>query len=213
MTQLDKNIKRKYLFTDYDPNWVIQFASIRDFLSTIFTNALAIEHVGSTSIPGMQAKPVIDVLVIVEKMESFEEEKQAMTAAGYEWGEDYIAPNSLIFFKLGAGDEKVENIHIFEKDSLKTRQFLIMRDFFRAHPNLAKEYSDLKRKNHELHPDDYPAYRRAKTSFLDDMEKKAYEWKNTQSAETKAFQYPSCVSLFPIYPAASNIFCSFVLLE
>lgn len=181
MAQLDKNIKRKYLFVDYDPNWVIQFASIKNFLSSIFTNALAIEHVGSTSIPGMQAKPVIDVLVVVEKMENFEKEKQAMTAAGYEWGENYIAPKSLIFFKLGVGDEKIENIHIFEKDSLKTRQFLIMRDFFRAHPDLAKEYSDLKRKNHEAHPDDYPAYRRAKTAFLDNMEKKAYEWRKDQS--------------------------------
>jgi GrpB-like predicted nucleotidyltransferase (UPF0157 family) len=177
MKELDKNIKRKYSLSTYDPNWVNLFNSLKHFLEGVFGDkAIQIEHVGSTSIPGMKAKPIIDVLVIVEKMENFDTVKEKMVAAGYEWGENYIAPNTLIFFKPGPSGEKLENIHVCEKDAPKTRQFIIMRNFFRTFPEKAKRYSDLKEKNQSVHPDDYPAYRAAKKPFLDEMEKEAYEW-------------------------------------
>ncbi len=174
MTELDKNIKRKYSISEYDPNWVNQFNSIKDFLSEVFENkAIRIEHIGSTSIPGMKAKPLIDVLVVVDKMEDFFEQKNKMVQAGYEWGVDYIGPNTLLFFKLGPNGEKLENIHVCEKDAPKTRQFLVMRDFFSAHPEKAKEYSHLKEANSKVYPEDYPAYRAAKAPFLERMEKEA----------------------------------------
>lgn len=174
---LDKNIKRKYSLNDYDPNWVTKFDEIKAFLKSVFGDeALKIEHVGSTSIPGMKAKPIIDALVVVENMEDFAEQKEKMTAAGYEWGENYIAPNTLIFYKIAGDGSKTENIHICEKGSTKEKQFLVMRDFFRTFPEKAKEYSDLKEKNHALHPDDYPAYRAAKAPFLQRIEQEAYNW-------------------------------------
>lgn len=181
MTELDKNIKRKYSISEYDPNWVNQFNSIKDSLSGVFGNkAIKIEHVGSTSIPGMKAKPLIDVLVVVEKMEDFTQEKECMVSAGYEWGADYIGPSTLLFFKFGPDGEKLENIHVCEKDAPKTRQFLVMRDFFRTHQEKAKEYSDLKEANSKIHPEDYPAYRAAKAPFLERMEKEAYEWERSK---------------------------------
>lgn len=176
MTELDKNIKRKYSISEYNPEWVNQFGVIKNLLTEVFgSKALRIEHVGSTSILGMKAKPLIDVLVVVEKMESFEKEKDLMVADGYEWGEDYIAPNTLLFFKLGVDGEKLENIHVFEKDAPKTRQFIMMRDFFRTHPEKVEEYSQLKETNARAFPDDYPAYRAAKAPFLSVIEKEAYE--------------------------------------
>ncbi len=181
MAELDKNIKRKYSISEYDPHWVNQFNSIKDFLSEVFGNkVIKIEHVGSTSIPGMKAKPLIDVLVVVEKMEDFPDQKNKMVQAGYEWGVDYIGPNTLLFFKLGADGEKLENIHVCEKDAPKTRQFLVMRDFFRTHPEKAKQYSDLKEANSRMHPEDYPAYRAAKAPFLERMEQEAYEWQDSK---------------------------------
>ncbi|KND48825.1 MAG: hypothetical protein AB200_00095 [Parcubacteria bacterium C7867-005] len=180
MKELDKNIKRKYSFSEYDPNWKAQFSSIENFLTNIFGNkATKIEHVGSTSIEGMKAKPLIDVLVAVEKVEAFDKEKQAIVEAGYEWGENYIAPNTLLFFKLGPDGEKLENIHVCEIESAKARQFIIMRDYLRTHPEKARDYSDLKQRNVELYPNDYPAYREAKTAFLNQLELEAYEWFKT----------------------------------
>lgn len=181
MKELDKNIKRKYSFSDYDPNWKVQFSSIKDFLFEVFGDkAITIEHVGSTSVEGMKAKPLIDALVVVEKMEPFQEQKDRMNKAGYEWGENYIAPDTLIFFKLGLDGEKLENIHVCEKGSAKERQFIVMRDYLRTHPQKVKEYSDLKEKNVSLYPSDYPAYRAAKAPFLGQLEREAYEWKAKQ---------------------------------
>ncbi|KKP68203.1 MAG: hypothetical protein UR66_C0007G0010 [Candidatus Moranbacteria bacterium GW2011_GWE1_35_17] len=179
---LDKNIKRKYYLQNYDPNWIKKFDEIKLLLESLFGDkALKIEHIGSTSIFGMKAKPVIDVLVIVEKIEDFLEQRERMTLLGYQWGEDYIAPNTQIFFKMANDKSKTENIHICERNSLKEKQFLIMRDFFRTFPSKAKEYSILKEKNHALYPEDYPAYREAKSSFLEKMEQEAYVWEKTKN--------------------------------
>ncbi|MEK7194375.1 MAG: GrpB family protein [Patescibacteria group bacterium] len=181
MKELDKSIKRKYSFSEYNPNWKLQFSILRDFILEVFGDkAIKIEHVGSTSVEGMKAKPLIDVLVIVKKMESFQEQKDKMTKAGYEWGENYIAPNTLLFFRLGLDGEKLDNIHICEEDSPKARQFIVVRDYLRTHTERAREYSDLKQRNAELYPDDYPAYRKAKYSFLQQLEKEAYGWAETK---------------------------------
>ena len=174
-------IKRKYSFSEYDPNWVNQFNDIKNFLMGIFGDAVVqIEHVGSTSIPGMKAKPIIDVLVVVNNMQDFAKEKEQMVSAGYEWGANYIAPNTLLFFKANTDGEKLENIHVCEAGSPKERQFIVMRDFFRAHPEKAKQYSDLKDLNSKLYPNDYPAYREAKTQFLTQAEQEAYEWEESR---------------------------------
>ncbi len=178
--KLDKNIKRKYFLENYNRMWVEKFNTIKIFLQSIFKEkALKIEHVGSTSISGMKAKPIIDVLVVVEKIEDFLEEREKMISNGYLWEEEYIGPNTQLFYKMAEDGSKTENIHICEKDSPKEKQFLVMRDFFRTFSEKAKEYSDLKEKNQLLYPDDYPAYREAKASFLEKIEQEAYNWNRT----------------------------------
>lgn len=166
-----------YSISEYDPNWISRFDSIRRFLQEVFRDrSVRIEHVGSTSVRGMKAKPIIDVLVLVEKMDDFVLEKDRMVKAGYEMRENHIAPDTVLFFRLGSDGVKTENIHVCAKDSSSARQMLIMRDFFRTFPGKAKEYSDLKEKLARSFPDDYLAYRFAKASFLERMERESYEW-------------------------------------
>src|SRR5690349_18061362 len=115
---LDKMQKREYSVIPYDPSWVVRFNEIKKILQNVFgEKALTIEHIGSTAIPGMSAKPVIDVLVTVPKIEPFKKEKEEMEKLGYQHGDDYIAPETIIFFKTGKGDRKTENIHICPKES------------------------------------------------------------------------------------------------
>jgi GrpB-like predicted nucleotidyltransferase (UPF0157 family) len=176
---LDKNIKRKYLLEPYNPEWVNQFEVIKNNIQDVFKEkALQIEHVGSTSIPGMFAKPLIDILIIVENIDDLLEETEKMQSLGYLYGKEYIEPRSLLFFKMTDEEQKLENIHVYEKDSPKTKQFIVMRDYFRTFPEKAKDYSELKRKNFEQFPNDYPAYRLAKTPFLQKVEQEAYDWYN-----------------------------------
>jgi GrpB-like predicted nucleotidyltransferase (UPF0157 family) len=177
MKELEKDIKRKYSISEFDPNWAVKFESIKRLISDNFRDkALSIEHVGSTSVQGMKAKPLIDVLVIVKDINDLSEEISKMANAGYEWVENYIAPDTLIFFKVGPDGEKLENIHVCEQGAPMARQLLVMRDFFRKFPLKAKEYSDLKEEIFQKYPDDYIAYRAAKSSLLSQMENEAYEW-------------------------------------
>lgn len=166
-----------YSLSNYDPNWVTRFESIRIFLLGVFgEKASRVEHVGSTAIPGMKAKPCIDVLVAVRAMERFSNEREKMAEAGYGERENYIAPRTLLFFKSATDGERVENIHICETDAPVVRQFIAMRDFLRAHPTRAQEYADLKEWNARKYPEDYTAYRAGKTAFLAELECEAYEW-------------------------------------
>ncbi len=177
--ELNKNLKRKYLLEPYNPDWINQFEVIKNNIQNVFKEkALQIEHVGSTSIPNMFAKPLIDILIIVENIDDLSEETSKMETQGYFWGKEYIEPRSLLFFKMTNEEQKLENIHVCEKNSPKSKQFLIMRDFLRTFPEKAKEYSELKRKNFKEFPDDYPAYRKAKTPFLQKVEQEAYDWYN-----------------------------------
>jgi len=174
---LDKMQKRTYSVEPYNPIWVSKFGEIKAMLQKVFASkALSIEHIGSTSIPHMSAKPVIDVLVVVSRMEPFVKEKEEMGRYGYQSADNYIAPDTVIFFKTEMGDRKIENIHICVKDSPKAVQFITTRDFLRAHPERAKQYSDLKEKLNKKFPDDYPAYRKAKQSFLGETERLTQKW-------------------------------------
>jgi GrpB-like predicted nucleotidyltransferase (UPF0157 family) len=142
MNDQHAHTKRTYSISDYDPNWITKFESIKDFISQVFAHkALQIEHVGSTSIQGMKAKPLIDVLVIVEDINDMFQETRTMIDAGYEWSENHIAPNTLLFYKTDTHGEKSENIHVCEAHSSKAHQLILMRDFLRTFPEKAKEYA------------------------------------------------------------------------
>lgn len=180
--QPNKDLKRQYSIQPYDPEWISQFESIKEKLIPIFKNkAVSIEHVGSTSIPGMSAKPLIDVLITIKLIEPFIEEKKAMEAEGYLWGENYIEPNSIIFYKENPEDKsKTENIHVCVEGSGKALQFIQTRDYVRAHPERAAAYSELKKQLVLQYPGDYPAYRAEKKSFLDETERLTIEWLKSQ---------------------------------
>lgn len=175
--------KREYSIEAYDQNWVLRFEKIRLFLIEVFKDkALQIDHVGSTSIPGIKAKPIIDVLVVVSEMEPFTIEREVMAQYGYKNGDNYIAPNTILFFKEEAR-RKTENIHVCVKGSPKARQFIVMRDYLRNNPERAHQYSELKEKLNKQHPEDYPAYRAGKDSFLKETEELAYSWESANSTQ------------------------------
>ncbi len=167
--------KRKYYFTEYNPAWVDDFEKIKNLIKDIWQDALAIEHIGSTSIVGMSAKPVIDVLVVVDEMKSFEKEIQKMKSLDFMFLKDYVSPNTLNFYQVGSLGQKINNIHVCEKDSPDTKRYISMRDYFRAYPEVAKEYSLLKEKNNKKYPDDYILYRQAKAEFLSEIKERAYK--------------------------------------
>jgi GrpB-like predicted nucleotidyltransferase (UPF0157 family) len=181
--EIDKNQKRKYEISQHHPDWIEMYSGLKTQVEKIFKDEeFLIEHIGSTSIPGMRAKPVIDICLSVPEMKEFEKEIAQMERLGFQWEKDYVAPNTMIFFKTKENsDEKIAQIHLCKKGSYKEKQFIDMRDYMRAHPEVVEEYSNLKMKLNNKFPDNYPAYRKGKDDFLKEMEQKAYKWKELQN--------------------------------
>jgi GrpB-like predicted nucleotidyltransferase (UPF0157 family) len=171
---------RKYTIEEYNPEWAKKFQEIKLVLEKIFKDKFTvIEHVGSTSIPGLKAKPLIDVLAIVEHWEDFEKEKSEMTKLGYQFRSHTFDQNSLLFEKI-LNNEKIENIHVLVKGAKKINEFLNVRDYLRSNPDKAHEYEALKEELVAKYPNDYVAYREEKSQFLLELNNLAREWRETE---------------------------------
>jgi len=173
-----KTINKKYSIEEYDPTWVEKFDAIKKILQIIFgENALAIEHVGSTSIAGMKAKPIIDVLVVVKAMEPFEIEKQKMQELGYQYQKNYLRENSLFFYQNIDGI-RIENIHVFPVGHEKISEFIDTRDYLKTHPDSVRRYEELKERLYKEYPNDYISYRKGKDEFLSiELAQEVKRWK------------------------------------
>ena len=160
-------LKRPYRIEPYNPEWRTKYERIQNDITESFGNkALMIQHVGSTSIPGMSAKAVIDVLVTIAHIEPFIHEKEEMVRRGYKWEDEYINPNTILFYQAKEDEEKLVNIHVVEKGSFDEEKLLLTTNYLKAHPERVQMYKDLKASLYKQYPDDYPAYRAGKQDFL-----------------------------------------------
>ena len=168
-----------YSLEGYSVEWKERFAEIRKTLERIFgSKALRIEHVGSTAIEGMSAKPVIDVLVVVPNIANVDAERVRMQNLGYMYKKNYIAENSLFFCKDVDG-KRSENIHVFPEAHVRIASFIDKREYFRTHPDEVRRYEELKLSLAAQFPNDYRAYAKGKNDYLNrELEEKVHAWKN-----------------------------------
>ena len=172
-----QNKKIDYSIENYNPDWVSKYITIKSFLQKVFgKKAIMIEHVGSTSIVGMKAKPLIDVLLVVKNINDIFDETEKMKSNDYNLRKKVLDINSLLFEK-GILENKTENIHVFEIDSSRIDRFLDTRDYLRAHPERVKKYEELKQKIYQQFPNDYYSYRDAKGNFMEETNVLAKNWR------------------------------------
>lgn len=152
---------------DYRPEWPAMFdeerAKIADALGPL---AVAIEHIGSTSVPGLGAKPIIDLLVGVRSLaEARSRCIEPIEALGYTHLPEYRAwlPEQIFFRK---GMPWTHHVHVMEPSHPRWDYYLLFRDYLRAHPEAASAYALLKRNLATAHKDDIAAYRTAKNDFV-----------------------------------------------
>ena len=127
-----KQLSGKIVLADYDPMWPALFALEKERISSALgAKALSIEHVGSTSIPGLPAKPIIDILLVVENSVDEQSYLPALEAAGYvlrirepDWHEH----------RLFKGPDTNVNLHVFSKGDDEIERMLIFRDWLRENP-------------------------------------------------------------------------------
>jgi GrpB-like predicted nucleotidyltransferase (UPF0157 family) len=157
----------------YDPRWPQLFAEEKEHLRQCLPTDLMgrIEHFGSTAVPGLAAKPIIDMLVEVR---SLEETRQrivpVLEAQGYEyfwrptWGDD-APPFYAWFIKRDAAGQRSHHIHMVESH-FEHWQRLLFRDYLIEHPEVIKEYQELKLRLAERYPNDRVTYTKEKTEFI-----------------------------------------------
>jgi GrpB-like predicted nucleotidyltransferase (UPF0157 family) len=156
---------------DYDASWPRLFDEERAALEQALPpgRALAIEHAGSTAIPGLAAKPIIDIFIAVASIEVARATLVAPIAAiGYvHWAEN--PDETRIFFVKGMppyGERRTHHLHIVEPTSEQWRHVLAFRDYLRDHADEAHRYQQLKRDLAQRHRSDREAYTRAKDSYV-----------------------------------------------
>jgi len=128
---------------DYDPAWPGMAAAAIDELHGILPGVLTeIEHIGSTSVPGLAAKPIIDVMAAVDDLESVSAHAATLAAHGYEAHDNGI-PGRLLFMRMRDG-VRTTILHVVTLDTWPTRNQRILRDHLRTHPADAARYGRLK---------------------------------------------------------------------
>ena len=160
---------RKYNIVPYDPDWINQFDSKRKILSEIFEDrVVSFEHVGSTAVPGLAGKPVIDILVLVDDITTTFALNQKMESAGFKNLGEYVMPGSRLFVEE-SGDTRLVNIHVFPKNHPHVKEMLDLRNYLRSHTDTVKEYSKLKSDLYAKYPNDYGEYRKQKDEWMNNL--------------------------------------------
>jgi GrpB-like predicted nucleotidyltransferase (UPF0157 family) len=197
MVTLEERIKKvleeEVLLVPYDPQWPYLFEQEKNHLLSCLPRDLIrrIEHFGSTAIPNLSAKPILDLLVEVR---SLDETKKSivpiLTAQGYEyfwrptWG-DHVPPFYAWFIKRDNHGKRSHHIHMVEHD-FEHWDRLLFRDYLKEHPETAKEYESIKIHLAKNFSHDRLAYTRAKTEFILNITRLAKEYyRGTCDAEIK----------------------------
>jgi putative glutamine amidotransferase len=164
---------REYGLAPYDPAWPSRFeeeaARLRAALGAV---AVSIDHVGSTAVPGLAAKPIVDIQVSVRSMVPRASYVDPIRALGYRWDLDPWSDEHE-YFSRDADGTPAFHIHVCPPDSDWERRHLAFRDWLRAHPGDAAAYERLKRELAERHPRDIFAYVDGKTPFIREVEARA----------------------------------------
>jgi len=171
MTTTHSYATRAYTVIPYDSAWPRQFAEYAETIRNIFGN-VRIEHIGSTSVPGMDGKPCIDVLVIVTDINTVEEYVPEMEAAGFDYAGAPVKEDARLFRKMQS-TELIANIHVFPEGHPHIRRMLTIRDYLRTHPEEVRAYSQKKRELKNTYPDDYAAYRKNKDVYMEALQARA----------------------------------------
>lgn len=163
---------------EYNPKWKDNFNEEKENLSKIFGNvALSIEHIGSTSIPGLSAKPIIDILVVINNFKDFEKAKEDFLYEPYSIKEDSPSDEILVRKRMGE-DTTTHLIHIMEANTTRCTNTILFRDYLINHQDTLKEYENLKKDLAKKYKDNRKMYTASKNDFIQNVLKLALEEKS-----------------------------------
>lgn len=137
---------------------------------------MRLHHIGSTAIPGIPAKPIIDILIEVVDIQALDERTPAIETLGYEAMGEYGIPQRRYFRRDDASGNRTHQVHAFQAGSAEVHRHLAFRDYMIAHRLAARAYGELKQHLADRYPDDVEAYMDGKDAFVKDHEALALAW-------------------------------------
>lgn len=166
----------------HSPRWRDAFAAeAKHVAAALGQCVVAIHHIGSTAIPNIYAKPVIDLLVEVKDITEVDGRSSAMESLGYEVMGEYGIPGRRYFRKDTREGIRTHNLHAFEAGSAEVARHLAFRDYMVAHPEDAQRYGELKRRLAEEHPQSMDGYMDGKDGFIKETDRRAARWRTSQA--------------------------------
>jgi len=169
--------KRPVVLVAHDPAWTKRAAYERlRIVDALGDMIVAVHHIGSTSIPGIITKPIVDLMPVVRSIDLLDAQESAVLALEYEWrGEFGIVGRRFCTLNDAAG-KRIVHVHFFAPDSAEIEPNLAFRDYLRAHRDEALAYQAEKLRAAALHPDDSTAYTEEKGAWIRACKARALAW-------------------------------------
>ena len=162
----------------HDPNWRSAFETESKLIAlALGENVVAIHHIGSTAIPQIHAKPIVDMLVEVKDLLKIDTYSSEMEALGYQAMGEFGIPGRRFFRKGNEAGIRTHHLHGFEVNSAQIERHLAFRDYMITHSEEAQQYSELKRELANKYHDNIQAYMDGKDGFIKEIDVKAAKWR------------------------------------
>ena len=163
---------KRVVVEKWNPQWKYEYEKIVASLGKdIIYNSIKIEHVGSTSVEGLSAKPVIDLDIVIEK-DKFAIIKELLNKKGYEYEGDLGIEGREAFSYSGKEELMTHHLYVCPKNSKELFKHITFRNFLENNPALAAEYSKVKEQAAILYPDDIDKYMEFKSEIIEKIYKK-----------------------------------------
>ncbi|NLX11785.1 MAG: GrpB family protein [Chloroflexi bacterium] len=179
----DFNPNESFELAPYNPEWPELFARESVLIADVIGEAvIEIEHIGSTSVPGLAAKPIIDIMLVVESFAPIEEYRRRLEPLGYHHHSHEDDADRLFFWK---GMPRTHHLHIVEYATWEHQRHILFRDYLRTHPDIARLYEEIKRELSGAFHHNRPAYTKGKTAFIKSIMARAVEEIRDPSLRTR----------------------------
>ncbi|AUJ23447.1 GrpB family protein [Virgibacillus dokdonensis] len=166
---------REVVVIPYQSQWQQLFGQEATYIKELFqTELVTIHHIGSTAVPDLAAKPIIDIMPVVKSIEEVGEYIEGMENLGYHALGEYGIEGRRFFIK---GEYKrTHHVHMFQQGDQHIKRHIAFRDYLIHHPSTAIEYGNLKLTLAKNYPNQMEKYMSGKNDFVKDVEQRALSW-------------------------------------
>lgn len=179
MKKLNVGMNRKVVsLSPHDPNWSKAFSIVESGLRERIPTNLELHHIGSTSIPGIHAKPILDILGVVPSIEDFDKYQSVLESLGFVWKGEYgISNRRYCVLYDDSEDIGLIHLHVFAESDHEVERHVVFRDYLKASAKAASRYDELKKNLARSFISERTKYSDGKSELISQLLDEAFKWK------------------------------------